>query len=58
MADTKTKVTLVGTVLAKPGVEFIYEGETAECGTCKVKKACNNLNKGHRYRIITVRRPS
>jgi hypothetical protein len=48
-------VTLVGTVLAKPGIEFIYEGESAECDTCKVKKACNNLVKGHRYRIITVR---
>jgi uncharacterized protein (UPF0179 family) len=55
MPETKTKVTLVGTVLAKPGVEFIYEGEAAECGTCKVKKACNNLTKGHRYRIVTVR---
>ena len=48
-------MTLVGTVLAKPGIEFIYEGESAECDTCKVKKACNNLVKGHRYRIITVR---
>ncbi|HNX17721.1 MAG TPA: UPF0179 family protein [Methanoregula sp.] len=55
MADTKTKVTLVGTVLAKPGSEFIYEGESPECSTCKVKKACNNLNRGHRYRIVTVR---
>lgn len=55
MTEAKTKVTLVGTVLAKPGVEFVYEGEVAECGTCKVKKACNNLTKGHRYRIITVR---
>jgi len=55
MADTKTKVTLVGTVLAKPGTEFIYEGESPGCETCKVKKACNNLNKGHRYRIVTIR---
>jgi len=55
MTEAKTKVTLVGTVLAKPGVEFVYEGEVAECSTCKVKKACNNLTKGHRYRIITVR---
>ncbi|MFZ0005995.1 MAG: UPF0179 family protein [Methanoregula sp.] len=55
MVETKTKVTLVGTVLAKPGIEFVYEGESTECGTCKVKKACNNLVKGHRYRIITVR---
>jgi hypothetical protein len=55
MAETKTKVTLVGTVLAKPGIEFVYEGESPECETCKVKKACNNLNRGHRYRIVTVR---
>jgi hypothetical protein len=55
MMETKNKVTLVGTVLAKPGIEFIYEGESAECDTCKVKKACNNLVRGHRYRIITVR---
>ena len=55
MADIKTKVTLVGTVLAKPGTEFIYEGEVAACDACKVKKACNNLQKGRKYRIVTVR---
>lgn len=55
MAEAKTKVTLVGTVLAKTGVEFIYEGEAPECDTCKVKKACNNLQRGHKYRIVTVR---
>ena len=55
VADVKTKVTLVGTVLAKQGVEFIYEGETAECNSCKVKKACNNLQIGRKYRIVSVR---
>ena len=55
MTETKTKVTLVGTVLAKPGLEFIYEGEAAECDICKVKKACNNLQKGRKYRIVTIR---
>ena len=55
MAEAKTKVTLVGTVLAKQGVEFIYEGEVAGCDTCKVKKACNNLQPGRKYRIISVR---
>jgi uncharacterized protein (UPF0179 family) len=48
-------VTLVGTVLAKQGIEFIYEGEAAGCDTCKVKKACNNLQKGRKYRIVSVR---
>jgi len=55
MVDAKTKVTLVGTVLARQGTEFIYEGEAPECDSCKVKKACNNLQKGRRYRIVTVR---
>jgi len=55
MAEGKTKVTLVGTVLAKPGTEFIYEGEVAGCDTCKVKKACNNLQTGRKYRIMSVR---
>lgn len=55
MTETKTKVTLMGTVLAKPNIEFIYEGEVAECDTCKVKKACHNLQKGRKYRIVTVR---
>jgi len=55
MAEAKTKVTLVGTVLAKQGVEFIYEGEVADCENCKVKKACNNLQKGRKYRIVSVR---
>ena len=55
MTETKTKVTLMGTVLAKPNLEFIYEGEVAECNTCKVKKACHNLQKGRKYRIVTVR---
>jgi uncharacterized protein (UPF0179 family) len=55
MADAKTKVTLVGTVLAKQGTEFIYEGESAECEACKVKKACNNLLIGRKYRIVSVR---
>ena len=55
MAEAKTKVTRVGTVLAKQGIEFIYEGEVAGCDTCKVKKACNNLQTGRKYRIVSVR---
>ena len=55
MAESKTKVTLVGTVLAKQGVEFIYEGEVSGCDICKVKKACHNLQKGRKYRIVSVR---
>lgn len=55
MAETKPKVTLIGSVLAKTGLEFIYEGTIPECGSCSVRKACNNLKAGKRYRITGVR---
>jgi uncharacterized protein (UPF0179 family) len=55
MVESKTKVTLIGTVHAKQGLEFVYEGEAPLCETCKVKKACHNLVKGHKYRIVTIR---
>ena len=55
MAEGKTKVTLVGDVLAREGTEFIYEGEVAGCQSCRIRKACNNLQKGRRYRIVSVR---
>jgi uncharacterized protein (UPF0179 family) len=55
VADAKNKVTLIGTTLAREGMEFIYEGEGSECGICKVKKACNNLQKGRKYRVVSVR---
>ena len=56
MSETKPKVTLIGRELAKNGLEFIYEGTIADCGSCKLSKACNNLKKGRRYRIVGVRR--
>jgi uncharacterized protein (UPF0179 family) len=55
---TKTKITLIGTHLAKPGLEFIYNGPLAECEHCKVRKACHNLQAGRRYRITGVRNAS
>lgn len=51
----KSKITLIGVQLAKPGMEFIFEGELAECEVCKVRKACNNLQQGRKYRITAVR---
>jgi hypothetical protein len=55
MAEAKPKVTLIGVELAKQGLEFIYEGQLPECGACTVRKACNNLKAGKRYRIVGVR---
>ena len=56
MAKEKTKVTLIGAGLAKPGLDFVYEGITCpECDSCKVRKVCHNLQPGKRYRVATVR---
>ncbi|KDE56508.1 UPF0179 family protein [Methanoculleus sp. MH98A] len=56
MAKVKTKVTLIGAALAKPGLDFVYEGNSCpECENCKVRKTCHNLQPGRRYRVATVR---
>jgi len=55
---TKTKITLIGTHLARPGLEFVYQGPLPECENCKVRKACHNLQAGRRYRIMAVRSAS
>ena len=31
MAEIKSKVTLIGAMLARPGLEFIYEGDLPAC---------------------------
>ena len=55
-AKQKTKVTLVGVTLAKPGFECVYEGcVCAECEGCRVRKVCHNLQPGKKYRVATVR---
>ncbi|MDN7025168.1 UPF0179 family protein [Methanoculleus sp. FWC-SCC1] len=51
----KTKVTLIGSMLAKQDLEFIYEGFSEECEGCKMRKACHNLQQGKKYRIVEVR---
>ena len=56
LSEIKPKVTLIGTTLARVDLEFIYEGESAECEGCTVMKACHNLKPGRRYRIVGVRK--
>ncbi len=49
-------ITLVGEKLAKPGLEFIYEGPAEPCKTCRLARVCvGNLEPGRRYRIVRVR---
>ncbi|WP_292517403.1 UPF0179 family protein [Methanoculleus sp.] len=56
MAKEKTKVTLIGSALARQGLEFVYEGSTCpECEGCKVRKVCHNLQSGKRYRVVGIR---
>ncbi|MCK9276568.1 MAG: UPF0179 family protein [Methanoculleus sp.] len=56
MVQQKTKVTLIGAALAKPGLDFVYEGSTCtECEGCKVRKVCHNLQSGKKYRIVAIR---
>ncbi len=55
MVEPKPKVTLIGTELAQQGLEFVYEGEIEDCAPCSLKKTCNNLKKGKKYRIVGSR---
>jgi uncharacterized protein (UPF0179 family) len=55
MVEPKPKVTLIGTELAQQGLEFVYEGEIEDCAPCSLKKTCNNLKKGKKYRIVGIR---
>ncbi|HVP95173.1 MAG TPA: UPF0179 family protein [Methanoregulaceae archaeon] len=54
-SGSKPKITLIGTDLARTGLEFVYEGILEECGACSLRKACNNLKEGRRYRITSIR---
>lgn len=48
-------VTLIGTRLAEPGVEFVYRGESSDCAGCPYRGQCLNLTEGVRYRVTNVR---
>jgi len=48
-------VTLIGTRLAKEGVEFIFNGSTADCEKCKLRNSCLGLDVGRAYRIVGLR---
>jgi uncharacterized protein (UPF0179 family) len=48
-------ITLVGTRLAEPGMEFVYRGEADACEGCPYRGQCLNLTEGVRYRVTDVR---
>ncbi|WP_207587930.1 UPF0179 family protein [Halomontanus rarus] len=48
-------VTLIGTRLAEPGTEFVYEGEADGCAGCPYRSQCLNLEEDTRYRVTSIR---
>ncbi len=55
MPGSNITITLIGSRLAKPGVEFIYRGPAAECDKCKLRNVCLNLVKNKKYQVVAVR---
>lgn len=53
-----TIVTLIGMRMAKPGIEFIFKGESPDCNGCRLKSTCMNLDRGSRYRVVDIRNPN
>jgi uncharacterized protein (UPF0179 family) len=51
----RVTITLLGKDQAKVGHRFIYNGPIQGCKECQIKNICFNLEKGRRYRVITVR---
>ncbi|MFB6153038.1 MAG: UPF0179 family protein [Halodesulfurarchaeum sp.] len=48
-------LSLVGTRLAEPGQEFVFQGEASACAGCPYRKQCLNLPRGTRFEITEVR---
>jgi len=55
MEQKKTRVTIVGSAYAKPGVEFVYTGKTEACESCSISRVCHNLEVGRRYEVVAIR---
>lgn len=58
MEQKKTRVTIVGSTYARPGVQFIYMGRTEECESCSISRVCHNLEPGKRYEVVAIRAAS
>ena len=55
MEQKKTRVTIVGSVYARPGIQFVYAGRTSECDSCSISRVCHNLETGRRYEVVAIR---
>ena len=48
-------LTVIGKRLARVGMEFIYMGPISNCKECKVRNICFHLEKGSKYKVISLR---
>lgn len=55
MTESDTKITLIGSRLAREGLEFIFKGEMPECKKCRLKNTCLNLEPGRRYKVVRIK---
>jgi uncharacterized protein (UPF0179 family) len=55
MEQKKTRVTIVGAVYARPGMQFVYTGKTEECESCSISRVCHNLEAGRCYEVVAIR---
>jgi uncharacterized protein (UPF0179 family) len=58
MEPKKTRVTIVGSVYAKPGTQFVYRGRADQCESCTIARVCHNLESGRRYEVVAIRAAS
>ncbi|NLV27673.1 MAG: UPF0179 family protein [Methanomicrobiales archaeon] len=58
MEQKKTRVTIVGSVYAKPGTQFVYVGKNDLCESCSIARVCHNLETGRRYEVVAIRAAS
>lgn len=58
MEQKKTRVTIVGSVYARPGTQFVYMGRADQCDSCSIARVCHNLEPGRRYEVVAIRAAS
>ncbi|MCQ2079471.1 MAG: UPF0179 family protein [archaeon] len=54
---TQKILSMISEELAEVGRTFIFMGMQIECTDCQRKNICLNLEKGCRYRVVSVRAP-
>jgi len=48
-------LTVIGKKQAKEGMEFTFFGPISNCKECKVRNICFHLEKGTKYRVVSLR---